>query len=52
LVRNKSEKLTPDDEGAPTPPDGGTGNEAVPPVTPEIATTGGSSTGTTGAVDA
>lgn len=51
-MRNKSEKLTPDDEGAPDPPDGGTGNEASPPATPENATTGGNSTGPTGPVDA
>ncbi len=51
-MRNKSEKLTPDDEGAPDPPDGGTGNEPAPPATPENATTGGSSTGTAEPVDA
>ena len=44
-MRNKAEKLTPDDEGAPAPPDAGIGNEPAPPATPENATTGGNSTG-------
>ena len=51
-MRNKSEKLTPDDVGAPAPPDGGIGNEPAPPATPENATTGGNSTGGVDPVDA